>query len=126
MLRRLVISVFAVLFVLGCDDSSGPARNDITGSWSGTGVVAGQTFTLTLLLSENNNVVSGNGSLSLPGAGGFALAAAGTYVDPDFTITLSSQGFQDIAFSGEVNGDDIAGTFTGSGFLGEEVNLTRQ
>lgn len=126
---RAILTLLLLFALAACSDDgpTGPLPNEIAGSWSGTSqTTTGNTFSVNLTLAEASDQITGNGVLSVPGSGGIAVAATGTFSDPNFTITLSSQGYQDMAFVGAVDGDAISGTLTGSGFSGQAVSLTRQ
>ena len=132
MRRRMMTPLLALAIAIGCGGESTssppPPPATLTGSWGGVAVT--QPTTLTLL--ENNGVVSGTGTIANTPTGTRALTVTGIFTNgTNFSLTLSSGTIQPINFSGTLNRtvtapQQLIGTFTGSGFNGEAVILSKQ
>jgi hypothetical protein len=107
------------LLVAGCDKSTAP-EPVISGSWSGSG----GGMSVNLSLTQTGTSVAGNGSLSGSG-GAVSLTATGTFTNPNFSLTLKSPGYEDVNFSGTLNGNSMTGIMNGSGFNQVGMTLTR-
>lgn len=79
---------------------------------------------MSLTLSQTGTSVSGTGSIS-GGGNTIPLTASGTYVAPDLSLTLSSDGFQPTSYTGSLSHGTITGTLNGSGFNNASMTLTR-
>jgi hypothetical protein len=100
MTRWLAVLVAVSLLACG-NDSSGPGEG-VEGQWSGT-VTPGVTLTLTL--TERDGEVSGAGTLTAA-SDAVALDTEGTYSEPSLSLTLTSEGFQDMNLTATV-GDQV-------------------
>lgn len=125
-MNRLLIALTLGLFACG-SDSSGPAKIEAEGQWTGNiqhndGTALG---TMTLTLSETNSAVTGSGNINA-GTEAIALTVVGTYTQPNLSVTLSSQGFSDVNLTATVGETSMTGTMNGSGFTGSSVTLHRQ
>jgi hypothetical protein len=125
-MRYLLVGL--MLFLAGCGGGDGATEPDephVEGQWNGpinTDVGSGS---LALTLTEGDGTVSGTGTLSVSGDA-LALTVTGTYVPPNVSLQMTSQGFEPMNLSGEVAEDEIDGTLNGSGFVNIAVTLTRQ
>jgi hypothetical protein len=125
-MRYLLVGL--MLCLAGCgggDGSTEPDEPQVEGQWNGpinTDVGSGS---LALTLTEGDGTVSGTGTLSVTGDA-LALTVTGTYVPPNVSLQMTSQGFEPMNLSGEVAEEEIDGTLNGSGFVNIAVTLTRQ
>src|SRR6266496_3681586 len=87
---RLVTAV-ALLFLLGCGDSSGPNGSGAEGTWQGGIGGTGVSVSMHLALTETNGTVTGNGNIVGPDYS-ISLTANGTFQDPNVSLTLSATG----------------------------------
>ena len=96
----------------------------VEGTWNGS-FNSGTSAALQMTLQENaSGTVSGNGNLSATSA--IAFTVAGTYVDPNVSLTLSAPGFADLSLSAIVGQTEMRGTLNGSGFVNTAIVLSRQ
>jgi hypothetical protein len=125
-LTKLAVATVIAL-TLGCgNDSSGPARIEVEGNWSGSfNLTSGTPVTLNMTLTETSGSVSGNGTLVSAGSS-IAETISGTYSRPQVSLNFHSEGFSDSNLSGTVGETTITGTLTGSGFQNLAITLTRQ
>jgi hypothetical protein len=118
--------LIALLTACGSDGPAAPAAPEpinVSGQWSGP---MGGGVTLLLTLSQAGSSVSGSGNMSGPG-GAIAMSASGTYVEPNLSLTLSAQGYEDMNFTGKtVTRTSISGTLNGSGFVNQPITFTKQ
>jgi hypothetical protein len=116
-----------LLLALGCGgDKTGPTRIEVEGSWTGHfQFSSGASGTLTMVLTEANGTVTGNGTTVGPG-GSISQTISGTYVPPNVLLSLHTEGFEDTNISAVVGETQMTGTMTGSGFNGTSITLTRQ
>lgn len=129
-MRKLLSSLVAVVLLVavpacGGDDDGPmePATPTLDGSWTGTN--DGATFQLTLNEAEDGSV-TGGGNVSSD-AESASLDVTGTHVHPDVTLQMTSTGFADVNFSGELATDDrMVGELSGSGFSGDAITFDRQ
>jgi hypothetical protein len=125
-MRYLLVGM--MLLVAGCgggDGSTEPDEPQVEGQWNGpinTDVGSGS---LALTLTETDGTVSGTGTLSVTGDA-LALTVTGTYAPPNVSLQMTSEGFEPLNLSGEVDEEEIDGTLNGSGFVNIAVTLTRQ
>jgi hypothetical protein len=106
--------------VAGCDKATEPTPV-ITGTWSGSGGGISAMMTLT----QSGSAVTGNGSMSGSG-GAAALTISGSFTNPNFSLTVSSPGFENFNFSGTLSGNSMTGVLNGSGFNQAGMTMTRQ
>ena len=112
----------ALLVACGGSDAATAPKNSVGGTW--TGVVGGQTLSMTLV--ENAGAVTGTGTITNTPTGTRALTVTGTFVSPKLTATMTSGTVQPIALQATVAGTSMTGSLTGSGFTGEGITLARQ
>lgn len=132
MRKPVFLAVLGLLVVSGCDDSTGPDREDIAGTYTATtfttttgGVTTDELddgASLDIVLSANGNTT---GSLVAPG-GSPTLSMAGSWSLSGNTVTFSHQAdsfVRNMAF--QVSGNTLVGdeTFSGTRI---QVTLTRQ
>jgi hypothetical protein len=115
----LVCVTLGFIVLSGCDKATEPTPV-ITGSWSGSG----GGISINLSLSQSGTSVTGNGSMSSSG-GAIALTTTGTFTNPNFSLTLRAQGYEDVNFSGTVSGNSMTGVMNGSGFNQVGMTLSR-
>ena len=122
-MRRLFLTI-AALAALACGGSSDTTTAPVVPTVNGTWVenVTGIAVTLTLL--EVSGDVFGTGQLIETVT--YPLTVSGSDVAGNFNLTLASPGLQSVTFAGTVNATTMSGTFTGSGFTGKTVILTKQ
>ncbi len=127
-MRRLIAFLALAATLAACSDD-GPAApaHTIAGNWSGGDI----SSTLALALTVNGQHVTGNGLLEMPGSltvpeAGLPLSVSGSFTTPTFNLLLTSQGWQDIVFRGDVKGNRMSGTLTGIVFNVISITLTRQ
>lgn len=121
-MRQFLMTVLcSVLVACGSDGGTAP-KPTVSGTWSG--VVAGQTLSLTLI--ENAGSVNGTGTITNTPTGTRALTVTGTFVNPTFTATMTSGTVQPIALQASVVASRMTGSLTGSGFTGEAITLMHQ
>lgn len=134
MMRRAIAALLVVSALAACHSPTAPPI-DLTGHWSGSTFVpdgSGGTFTLALDLSlvESNRTLTGTGTLTASGVTPFAVTVTqGTHLKGGFSMTLAMTGFQDIAYSGDVNGtrgSELSGYLNGSGFAQQPIVVHRQ
>lgn len=124
----LIVIIIGVFFAGGCKDEDNPIIPDTTktvnGSWAGTISTGG---TITLNLAQNGNAVTGTGFIS---AGSFNQACtvpSGTCTDPNVSLLIAIQGFQDISYTGKFTAGNVhSGNLNGSGFYGETITFVKQ
>lgn len=111
---------------LACGDSSTEPEATVTGRWLGTLSSGTSTATVNLILAQSGTSVTGNGTL-VTSLESIALTATGTFVDPDLSLTISAQGFEQMNYTGRLVTDiQIDGTLNGSGFNNRVLNIVRQ
>jgi hypothetical protein len=115
----LAVLSAALLGAGGCDKSTEPVPV-ISGSWSGSA----SGVSVTLSLTQSGESVSGNGSMSGP-SGAAALGVTGTFSNPNFSLTVSSPGYEDFNFAGTLSGNSMTGVINGSGFNEVGMTMTR-
>lgn len=128
-MRKLVSCVAVALLLIvvpacgGDDDPMEPTTPTLDGSW--TGSTDGITFDLTLNEAEDGSV-TGGGNISSDTESA-SLDVTGTHVNPDVTLQMTSTGFEDVNFSGELATDDrMVGELSGSGFSDDAITFDRQ
>lgn len=131
--QRAPLALIAALLLLAlpaCDSGEEPVDPPppaalLSGSYTGTANVGGLAVSIVLTLTENNNIVSGSGTLR--GSDVLSLSASGTRVNNDFNLTLSSEGFSDLNFAGNISsgGAVMTGVLNGSGFDSVTITLNR-
>ena len=125
--RRLFVVLLAVsLLALPACDSGGNEDPAIEGQWSGTANVDGATVTFDATFNNSGGEVSGNGTLDLAGES-YSTEVSGTYSYPNVSLTLTTEEFTDLNFSGDMSedGQRIDGQLNGSEISDVEITLTR-
>ena len=117
-MRRL-LAVAAIVFALGCSDSTGPEAT-VNGVWRG--ILDGNTITVTL--SQSGTEVTGTGSIS-GSVVNAAMTASGTFVKPDVSLNFDFVGYTDINVNGSLAGDRITGSASGSGYSNNAITFNR-
>jgi hypothetical protein len=127
MWRQQVRTMAVGLALIGaaCGGDSGPNPIDVQGAYVGTIQGSGSPGQLQLTLVETSGTVTGSGSLSGV-SGAVALTVTGNYTEPNVSLGLHAQGFEDINITGSVTTTKITGSANGSGFQNGVVDLTRQ
>lgn len=125
--RRIPIAALTILVAsCGGDSPSEPIpdpKPNVTGTWQGA--VSGATMRLTMNHDTLSNAVTGSGNIT-GGDTGIAISASGNYAGSTLSLTLSSQGFEPMNFTGTHSSTAITGTLNGSGFSNDAVTLTKQ
>jgi hypothetical protein len=116
----LLMLTMAVVTVSSCGDPAAPEPT-MAGTWTGSG--GGISVNLSLTQAEHS--VSGNGSMS-GGSGALALTATGSFTNPNFSLTISAPGYEDMNFAGTLAGNSATGVINGSGFNQVGMTLTRK
>jgi hypothetical protein len=111
-------------------EATGPTGGP-TGKWAGSIVTGTFKFSMNFVLLEDAaGKVTGNGFLQSENSGQLTSTAAvtvtGTFVSPNLSINLASQGFNTMNLSGPVSGNTITAVLNGSGFFNETIVLGRQ
>lgn len=122
-MKRVAWLVLTTLVITACGDSSGPRTPSMTGTWNGS---IG-SYSMSITLREQSGSITGNGVDQWSG-GSSALTVTGTHNHPQVALTLQSQGYQDMAFTGEFGSTDnrVVGQLSGAGFSNESFTLIRQ
>lgn len=127
-MKRFLLGCLMLVAACGGESSSAPPppKPSITGTWTGMSVL--QPTSLTLL--ETNGIVTGSGTIAGTPTGTRALTVTGIFNNPTFSLTLSSGTLQPINYTGSLNPNalpmQLIGNYSGSGFNGEAVILTKQ
>ena len=108
---------------MSCGRNTTPPTPVLTGSWLGSG----GGYVVKLTLTQSAQSVTGTGSIDGVGST-LPLTAHGTFNNPSFTLTISSQGFSDFAFAGSLDGkgNAMAGEMNGGGFNHVAITMNRQ
>lgn len=122
-MRRWAVLPLMLATLVACGDSTGPTIPDLTGTWSGS--AGGGDWSITISENEDGEL-SGSGSVE-SGGESVSLTVTGSHAHPDFSMTWSSSGVQDVNYAGTVgeSGDQLNGELNGSGFSGESLTMTR-
>jgi hypothetical protein len=108
-----------------CGGSTEPKPLTVAGTWHGQSNTGSTPFTATLTLAQTGTVVTGNGNLSSAGFSA-ALTVSGTFVEPNLSVTIVAQGYQNMNFTAPLTGESMIGTLNGSGFNNVGLHLVRQ
>ena len=121
-----VLLAVSLLALPACDSGGGNEDPAIEGQWSGTANVDGAAVTFDATFNNSGGEVSGNGTLDLAGES-YSTEVSGTYSYPNVSLTLSTDEFSDLNFSGDMSedGQRIDGQFNGSGLSDVDITLTR-
>ena len=129
---RVVFAVALLTAAAACSSSeaSGPNGRP-SGKWAGS-LVSG-TFSVAIsvvMVEDAAGKVTGNGFISTAISGVTnntgALTLTGTFVAPNLSANLASQGFNTMNLTGKITGDSFNALLNGSGFGNETIVLTRQ
>lgn len=113
--------------LIACSDNPVEADDpSITGRWSGQTTIQGTPLSMDVQLMENNGSISGAGTMVLVDP--LAITVTGVYNFPSMTMTVRSNDFDDMSFSGDLgaDGNTINGSMRGSGFDNFGFSLRRQ
>ena len=125
-MRKALLVALGLLASPACGkDSTGPARIEVEGQWSGQLQSDGGSALLVMTLTETNGTVTGSGNIAT-GTDAIALDANGTYSPPNVSLTLTAPGFSNMNLTATVGQTQMTGTINGSGFVSASVSLTRQ
>lgn len=113
------------LGLLGCDSGGDESDPTVTGSWTGNANFEGSQVTLSLQLTERDQLINGSGSIQLVNT--VAVSASGTHNFPNVSLTLTSTGLEDLNFQGTLSGDgnSLSGSLSGSGFENFGITLRK-
>lgn len=127
----LFMLLLALPLVTACDSADPeppppPGPPALSGQWQGSTTIQGLVFSLNAQLVENSGVVNGNGTLNFQNP--IAVNITGTYNFPSVSMTIRSNGFEDLNYSATLGADGrtLSGTMSGSGFDNFGLTLTRQ
>lgn len=116
-------ALIAAALLAACDNSTGPARYSAQGTWNGQETAG--TMLVSLTLTQKGDAVTGTGTVQ--GDRSISVTAEGSAVSTDFSLVLSSPGYQPVQVTGAFTSrSEIAAYMVGSGFYGEEIVLHRQ
>lgn len=117
-------ALIAAALLAACDSSStAPARFSAQGTWAGQETDG--TMLVSLTLTQQGDAVAGTGTVK--GEREIAVTAEGSSVSNDFTVTLTSPGYQPVQMTGGFTSrNEIAAYMVGSGFYGDEIVLHKQ
>ena len=112
-LTTLSALLLTAALISGCDSGMDDDPT-VTGRWSGTMQVLGNSVTVTMDLLEEDLRVTGTGTV-----GTFASVLTGTHRFPDVSLTSSTTGLLDSHYSATLsdNGRTITGTWTEPGVV---------
>jgi len=120
------LAAMLALTVAACESTAAPAPDPPTlaGRWSGFG--AGVIWSMNLV-QNGGGVIDGVASAG-PDSASIPLSVHGVFSDPDFSLVLSSQGYEDLGYAGTLgaSGNQMNGTLSGSGFAGDALTFTRE
>jgi hypothetical protein len=116
-------ALIAAALLAACDTSTGPTRYSAQGTWSGQETVG--PMRVSLILTQQGDAVTGTGTVQ--GENSIPVTATGQAVSTDFSVVLTSPGYQPLQVTGGFTGrDEISAYMVGSGFYGDEIVLTRK
>lgn len=116
-------ALIAAALLAACDTSTGPARYSARGTWAGQ--ETGGTMLVSLTLTQQGDAVTGTGTVT--GEREIPVAAEGSAVAADFSVVLTSPGYQPVQVTGAFTGrNEISAYMVGSGFYGDEIVLHKQ
>jgi len=123
----IMLLTAAALTLAACGDSPSepapPPKPNVSGVWQGT--LGTGTMRLTLNHDTLSNNLSGSGNITGQGVA-IALSANGNFADNTVSLTLSSQGYEPMNFTGKHASATITGTVNGSGFDDAAVTMVKQ
>lgn len=125
-----VIAGRAIALVLcialgACRDSTAPRI--VSGSWTGSTLVAEQAFQVTADLMDAGGSVTGTGGVLSAGIQ-CAASIAGSRTGSAVSLTFTCAGYSPFTFVADLsrNGRTLAGHLNGSGFNDDVLNLNKQ
>lgn len=126
-LFTVVALAMLLLTTAACSDN--PTEDDepvLTGRWFGQTTVQGVPLSMEVQMQENNGIVNATGNMVFVEP--LAITASGVYNFPSLSLTVTSTGFADLSFTGELgaDGNSISGSMRGSGFDNFSITLRRQ
>lgn len=95
-----------------------PSQN-VSGVWTGSS----GGISVTAELAQFGTAVSGTGTVTAWGTYPFLLT--GLFIKPSLSATLEAEGYDDMHFSGVLDGNTLVGTLNGNGLVNYAVTLTR-
>jgi hypothetical protein len=116
--RRAVL-LLGVVGLLSCDRATKPIV--MAGHWVGSS----QGLTLDLTLNESKEHVGGTGAFSAAGQS-LSIAVDGTFINPNFSIRLLADGYEQAIYSGKLQGRTLTGQLNGSGFSQFDLTMAKQ
>lgn len=126
-LYTLALLVILSGTLVACSDNPVEADDPmITGRWAGQTTIQGTPLSMDIQLQENNGTINGAGTMVLVDP--LAITVTGVYNFPSMTMTVRSNDFEDMSFSGDLgaDGNTINGSMRGSGFDNFAFSLRRQ
>lgn len=126
-IKTLALMIVISASLVACSDN--PVEPDVpslTGRWAGQTSIQGVPLSLDVQLQDNDGSVSGAGTMVLVEP--LAITTTGVYNFPSLTLTVRSNDFDDMSFTGELgaDGNSISGGMRGSGFDNFAFTLRRQ
>ncbi|HET7464526.1 MAG TPA: hypothetical protein VFJ82_24920 [Longimicrobium sp.] len=116
-------ALIAAALLAACDSSTGPTRYSAQGTWAGQ-ETSGTTL-ISLVLTQKGDAVTGTGTVR--GEREIAVTAEGSAISADFSVVLTSPGYQPVQMTGGFTSrNEIAAYMVGSGFYGDEIVLRKQ
>jgi hypothetical protein len=121
-MRKLLLVCLALTLAgsAACDKATAPTPV-IAGSWSGSG----SGISVNMALTQAGQSVSGNGSMSGE-TGALAVTVSGSFNNPNFSLTIRAEGYQEMNFAGTLSGNSATGVLNGSGFNQVGMTMTRK
>lgn len=127
-LVRLALAAALGAVLLAASACGGDGGTNVAANLTGRWVGANARTTVAVTLAQDRTSVTGTGTFS-DESGVSSIAVFGTYTPPSFTLTINfpNTTFNPITFSGTVPRSTVmSGTLTGSGYVGEPIQLVRQ
>jgi len=116
-------ALIAAALLAACDTSTGPTRYSARGTWAGQETDG--TMLVSLTLTQQGDAVTGTGTVT--GEREIPVAAEGSAVATDFSVVLTSPGYQPVQVTGAFTSrNEISAYMVGSGFYGDEIVLHKQ
>ena len=121
-MKNLYLLAASLLIACG-GDTTLPAVKTVDGQWAGTQ----NGYALSMNLTQTGTDVAGSAVIGSNG-GVVSGTAAGTFVYPDFRVTLNVQGFLPVDYVGTMSATEarIIGKMNGSGLNNIEVDLKKK
>ena len=125
--QKLVLLIFLSGSLLAYSDNPvEPDEPTLTGRWTGQTTIQGVPLSMDVQLQDNGGSISGAGTMVLVEP--LAITTTGVYNFPSVTLTVRSNDFDDMSFTGDLgaDGNSISGGMRGSGFDNFAFTLRRQ